>query len=319
MSAPCPQCAHLRDSPGCKEIQASSGCHACGVVGCWRTKLTCRYYNRDRVKHRDAGLGDTVPHMREVNVVCVADGSAREGRQNINWWLGRQVHFVFQRDLVYFMGSASGDECNCLIDSLRQCLDVICDVARVRSLVQRSNRHLIFGDYMELQHHWRDVIRCIGVVLGMNLAPQDFSIICVDALHVGHGDREGTGTRTLYIARQNANHFVPLFHCPRGVEQIRAEALHIPFGPSGSASSAEAASRRGQEEIAKDADELARAIKLSKELNRREPQSEQEAGPVELDGATEKDSGNRKGPLGTIGDHREPKQNQNTSTYCCLY
>ena len=170
-----------------------------------------------------------MPHMREVNVVCVADGSVREGQQNINWWLGRQVHFVFQRDLVYFMGSASGDECNCLIDSLRQCLDVICDVARVRSLVQRSNRHLIFGDYMELQHHWRDVIRCIGVVLGMNLAPQDFSIICVDALHVGHGDREGTGTRTLYIARQNANHFVPLFHCPRGVEEIRAVASHIPF------------------------------------------------------------------------------------------
>ena len=229
MSAPCPQCVHLRDSPGCQEFQASSGCHACGVVGCWRTNLTCRYYNRDRVKHRDAGLGDTVPHMREVNAVCVADGSAREGLQNINWWLGRQVHFVFQRDLVYFMGSASGDECNCLIDSLRQCLDVICDVGRVRSLVQRSNPHLIFGDYMELQHHWRDVIRCIGVVLGMNLTPQDFSIICVDALHVGHGDREGTGTRTLYIARQNANHFVPLFHCSRGVEEIRAVASHIPF------------------------------------------------------------------------------------------
>ena len=159
---------------------------------------------------------------------------------------------------------------------------------------------------MELQHHWRDVIRCIGVVLGMNLAPQDFSIICVDALHLGHGDREGTGTRTLYIARQNANHFVPLFHCPRGVEEIRAAASHIPLGPSGSASSAEAASRRGQEEIAKDAEELARAIKLSKELNRRELQSEQEAGPVELDGATEKESGNRKGPLGTPGDHWGP-------------
>ena len=74
-----------------------------------------------------------MPHMREVNVVCVADGSAQEGRQNINWWLGRQVRFVFQRDLVYFMGNASGDERNCLIDSLRQCLDVICDVGRVRS------------------------------------------------------------------------------------------------------------------------------------------------------------------------------------------
>ena len=103
------------------------------------------------------------------------------------------------------------------------------------------------------------------------------------------------------------------------MEEIRAAASHIPLGPSGSASSAEAASRRGQEEIAKDAEELARAIKLSKELNRRELQSEQEAGPVELDGATEKESGNRKGPLGTLGNHREPKQNKNTSKYCCLY
>ena len=103
------------------------------------------------------------------------------------------------------------------------------------------------------------------------------------------------------------------------MEEIRAAASHIPLGPSGSASSAEAASRRGQEEIAKDAEELARAIKLSKELNRREPPSEQEAGPVELDGATEKESGNRKGPLGTPGNHREPKQNKNTSKYCCLY
>ena len=99
------------------------------------------------------------------------------------------------------------------------------------------------------------------------------------------------------------------------MEEIRAAASHIPLGPSGSASSAEAASRRGQEEIAKDAEELARAIKLSKDLNRREPQTEQEAGPVELDGATEKDSGNRKGPVGTPGDHRGPSGTKTKPKY----
>ena len=120
MSAPCPLCAHVRDSPACKEFQVSNGCHACDVVGCWRMNSYCSYYSRNRDRHSDAGLGDTVPHMREVHVVCVADGSARQGRQNINWWRGRQVHFVFHRDTVYCMGSASGDECNCLIDTVRQ-------------------------------------------------------------------------------------------------------------------------------------------------------------------------------------------------------
>ena len=197
----------------------------------------CSYYSRNRDRHSDAGLGDTVPHMREVHVVCVADGSARQGRQNINWWRGRQVHFVFHRDTVYCMGSASGDECNCLIDALRQCLDVIFDVRAVRDLLQQRHRRLILRDYLELELHWRDVIEGIGLVMGLNLTPESFRIICVDALHLGNGDVEGTGARTLYIARQNANHFVPLFHCPRGVEQIRAAASNMPVPLAGAASS----------------------------------------------------------------------------------
>ena len=37
-----------------------------------------------------------------------------------------------------------------------------------------------------------------------------YKIICIDAMFIGNGDVEGNGSRCLYIARQNANHFVPL-------------------------------------------------------------------------------------------------------------
>ena len=37
-----------------------------------------------------------------------------------------------------------------------------------------------------------------------------FQIVWGEAMFIGHGDVEGNGSTVLYIARQDANHFVPL-------------------------------------------------------------------------------------------------------------
>ena len=69
------------------------------------------------------------------------------------------------------------------------------------------------GEYLELQHHWKDVISGLAFVTGIDIDPSAYTIICIDAMFIGNGDVEGNGNCILYIARQNANHFVPLVKC----------------------------------------------------------------------------------------------------------
>ena len=45
----------------------------------------------------------------------------------------------------------------------------------------------------------------------MGFDPVLFTLTCVDLKHAGHGDVIGVGARQLYLARQDQNHFVPLF------------------------------------------------------------------------------------------------------------
>ena len=65
---------------------------------------------------------------------------------------------------------------------------------------------------MELQHHWRDVMFGFAHVIGEEFLPSTCKNVCVDATFIGNGDVKGNGARTLYIARQNANHFVPVLN-----------------------------------------------------------------------------------------------------------
>ena len=76
---PCEICPPQRTVGDCEDFQRVHGCHACDRNGCWHTKPSCRFYNRARVDHADALLGDTVPHMRETCITCSADGMPREG------------------------------------------------------------------------------------------------------------------------------------------------------------------------------------------------------------------------------------------------
>ena len=112
------------------------------------------------------------------------------------------------------MGKASGSECNCLIDTLRQQMNLECDIKAVRDYVQERHPSIVPGDFLELQHHWRDVVAGLAHVVGSDIVPSSYKIICVDAMFIGNGDVEGNGSTTLYIARQNANHFVPFLRRP---------------------------------------------------------------------------------------------------------
>ena len=96
--------------------------------------------------------------MRETRITCTADGLDMEGRLNVDWWRQyRDVCFTVNGAEQFSMGKASGDECNCLIDTLRQQMNLECNIAEVRNYVQARHSNIELGDFLELQHHWRDV------------------------------------------------------------------------------------------------------------------------------------------------------------------
>ena len=162
----CQICPPDRTAEGCVEFQRLHGCHACDRRGCWHANPSCRYYTRVRESHPDATMGDSVPHMRETRITCTAGGLNMEGRLHVNWWRqSNDVRFSVDGEGPFSMGHASGDQCNCLIDTLRQVLDLECDIRAVRAFVQARHANLVLGDYLELQQHWRDVISGLAHVL----------------------------------------------------------------------------------------------------------------------------------------------------------
>ena len=89
-------------------------------------------------------------------------------------------------------------------------MNLECDIRAVRDYVQARHSSMAVTDFLELQRHWVDIISGLAHVVGSKFVPSAYKIICVDAMFIGNGDVEGNGSRILYIARQNANHFVPL-------------------------------------------------------------------------------------------------------------
>lgn len=108
----------------------------------------------------DAGLGDNVPHMRQTRIEILKDGVSLETGMQLGalWWNGHSI-VVRIEGREYSMGAASGDGCNCLIDTFRQCMHLICNVSLIRGLLERqhagTNTHILPGDYLQLDCHWR--------------------------------------------------------------------------------------------------------------------------------------------------------------------
>ena len=87
-------------------------CARCGGLG--HTEENCDLFPEARLEHPDAEPGAAGPHMAGELDVQYADGVVR-------------LNGTF-----YMKGKASGAGCNCLIDRLRQKLDITADSKEVR-------------------------------------------------------------------------------------------------------------------------------------------------------------------------------------------
>ena len=136
----------------------------------------------------------------------------------------------------FVLGKASGEGCNCLIDTLRQLLPTpMCNVSFVRAELERRHARsptaIVRGDFLDLATYWTDIIDIIGQYNEQgrvhNLSSR-FRVCCVDMCWIGHGealpqDVSADARQTLHLARVNQNHFVPLRRSrQRGGEVPRA-------------------------------------------------------------------------------------------------
>ena len=59
------------------------------------------------------------------------------GRLRVDWWRAyNNVRFAVGEQQHFTMGKASGHQCNCLIDTLRQQLQLDCNIGAVRAYVR---------------------------------------------------------------------------------------------------------------------------------------------------------------------------------------
>ena len=193
---PCRCCSRSRD-----ELETNR-CDACDRPGCYRAHPQCVLLGRQPEDHPDSQPGDSVPHISQLSW-CLLGRSESHGAQ-----------VVEIENNQFFVGQASGDGNNCLIDTLRQKLNLTCSTNSVRSLLRQKFRsgaqQVTESNYLDLELHWWDVITYLGQASNRRLDADNFRVVCIDLQYVGHGDVVGTGPETLYIARENATHFVPL-------------------------------------------------------------------------------------------------------------
>ena len=210
----------------------------------------CDFYGRAREDHADAALGDTVDHISQTQFVLSIDGvKLPDGpKRDPGWYEGHKL-VVTVDDMRFELGTASGDGCNCLIDTLRQLLNALGSVvippscvAEVRGLLEDRHSHgstpITSRDYLDLALYWEDVVNLLWeqdhLRQQFTRSADFFEIICVDLMWVGHGERlphhvDRSTRRGLYVARVNGNHFVPLrrFQDDRCVRPVpRAQAGH---------------------------------------------------------------------------------------------
>ena len=149
----CALCSRLNelnvlDSPECHFVQKKTGFHACGKIGCWNKNKLCVYFERVREVHLDATLGNNVPHCQgNFNIRVLENESPVQTALlplRADWWKFRNVVIEIEGD-AFWMATASGLGCNCLIDTLRQVLNVSCNVEYIRQLLHTKHPALLEG------------------------------------------------------------------------------------------------------------------------------------------------------------------------------
>ena len=140
-------------------------CHRCDKIG--HKTDACPFFKKERDTHSDAKWGDTTPHLQQTQILISVEGEAVQYCQRLpGWWIGQKLEISVD-GMCFVLGSASGEGCNCLIDTLRQVLPTfVCDVALVRAeLEQRHAPHstaILPFDYLDLAIYWSDIIDIIG-------------------------------------------------------------------------------------------------------------------------------------------------------------
>ena len=139
------------------------------------------------------------------------------GNRNIN------VEFSGNR---FVKGSASGYECNCLIETLKSCLNdnnipCVADVPWIRQELRRLFPHgenqVEERNYLDLRNHWRSINDLIGISarkhncdLMNQIHARNFKVTAV--LEEGRVvvERDGDGPIQLFMLNEGNYHFVPL-------------------------------------------------------------------------------------------------------------
>jgi hypothetical protein len=133
-------------------------------------------------------------------------------------------------DIVYVLGAASCENGNGLIDSLRQLVQPSASVATVRNglcarFVDPGATQVTESSFLSFQDHAKEIVRLLGA------DPELYRIVCIDLVSEA-GDTVGNGSRTLYIARDQSAHFLPLLPVKKkDVETPRPTDTTVSFRP----------------------------------------------------------------------------------------
>ena len=208
---PCPQCldhgiiANM-DSADCRRVQLQESCHACGKLGCWRTKRSCAFVGRPKI-YNDA----------EPIVVPVSFCQGLHG-------VSVRIH-----DCDLAIGTASGAGCNCLIDATYQLLRahwkqvLIPDACSLREALMKAfsdkvRSHVTADSFLDFREHLPFILDFINrynhdqqLENPCNVTLEHLRARCVSQDLGIVGDDLGTGEITIHYLNSNQQHFVPLF------------------------------------------------------------------------------------------------------------
>ena len=240
----CTQSKHL-----CPEDNVA-GCSSCSKT-CHKdnSSALCPFYNRargalswetDETQSQDTRmfrqeLRGELRHMTQLQW-------SRQGRDPAN----PAKRLVKIDAAYYYLGFASGAGCNCLVESLRQCLDVSVNAQAVRNDLKQEfstacgvnchhsgsrceqNCMKVYDKNYLSTDHWEAVIRLIGRHAAASSSTGfDTANLCLRVLELGSGDSSGVvlgnpnAEKTLTIAHENGNHFVPVLPCATTAQNER--------------------------------------------------------------------------------------------------
>ena len=123
-----------------------------------------------------------------------------------NWRHGCDV-VVEVNGSCFRVGSASGWNMNCLIDTLRQVVHggVDCNVQDVRNHIANELRDVVPGAFLDLEEHWRAVIKWLARcnTNGVFFEPDDFKIV-TRACHLKARSKAAVGVNITKVVATGA-------------------------------------------------------------------------------------------------------------------